>query len=349
MMNHYNSSSLIIKYLDKIAVEINSLNERIHQFDSDNPIICFRGEAMDYKSTKLMPSLFRENNSNLLDKDLLDLLDDYEIPDYSNKTYLSKSIAGQHFIAISRLLDITFSVLPALYFATSSTTCNCGCSLCDCHSGCNCECKRCDNDGYIYIFAFPETFSPNSIYLNEYYNRIIDDKLIPYPRDFKIISHSYNNERIKLQSGGFILFPGKTFNSIPEEYYSKVKISRKDKEILRNELLIYFNLTEAKIYPEREKRKEIIHEKLTKYVNFKNDNNGLISNELEYYLRRIRLEVLMKKNNNHSLLEIKRFLRKQRETLEKYVLKNTKGEYELQSSLLERIKTKFIILEKEVQ
>ncbi|GEM_PF-6592426 len=67
---------------------------------------------------------------------------------------------------------------------------------------------------------------------------------------------------MKLQSGGFILFPGETYTKIPECYYEKIRISHKDKNSIKEELLKYFNITESTIYPEKDKRSDIIRNKL---------------------------------------------------------------------------------------
>ena len=67
-----------------------------------------------------MPSLFRNPSFVAKERYLFELLGDYNIIGTEKKRYIEKSIEAQHYISISRNLDITFSILPALYFACKS-------------------------------------------------------------------------------------------------------------------------------------------------------------------------------------------------------------------------------------
>lgn len=324
-MSHNNG--VFLKYMEKIVSNVDSLKMQMHSLGSENPIVCFRGESKDYGETKLMPSLFRINNGVYLDKELIELLCDYDIPNSLEESLLSKSIAGQHFVATSRLLDITFSILPALFFATDNFT----------------------ERGYVYSFVFPESFSPNSEYINSYYDKIVNQKFIPYSKDFKVITHSYNNERIKLQSGGFLLFSGKTFNKIPEEYYNKpIIIEPKDKMIIRDELSKYFNITEATIFPEKDKRKSIIENRLSDVTMLSSgDDKEHKLIELEYYLRRIEFETMLKLRNKISTMDLKRFLRNEKSNLKKYLDKNFDIQEE-REKVEKRMLQKFKLIEKRI-
>lgn len=320
------NNTIVLDYIKNIISNVETIKKQMGILDNEDSFVCFRGEDRDYGETKLTPSLFRDNKHMLLDRELVELLSDYDIPTNTNSSLLSKTIDGQHFVQTSRLLDVTFSILPALYFASA-----------DSHE-----------DGYIYSFVFLESFSPNSSYLNKYYDRIVEEEFSPYAKDFKVVTHSYNNERVKLQNGGFILFSGITFNKIPIEYYNEpIKIDSKDKKIIREELSKYFNISEATIYPEKDKRKSVILKNLSKNRHtFRATIENQNSIELDCYLRRIELELTVKKAKGISATELKRFLRKERKNIFYYLKKNFKSE-----SLLEKeaeVSMRFKFIEKEL-
>lgn len=310
----------ILYYLEKIMKSVDVQKKLIDGSIHSKPLVCFRGESEDYGTTKLMPSLFRSDSGILLEKELIELLSDYDIPESKDNTKLSKTIAGQHFLQISRLLDISFSILPALYFASDNN----------------------EKDGFVYTFIFPESFSPNSDYLNHYYDSLVADDFVPYSKDFKVITHSYNNERLKMQSGGFILFGGEAFSKIPKEYHCEpTKILAQDKKMIRAQLSKYFNLNESTIFPEKDKRKDPIMDRLS-YIRRNKSNVGeFIDIELEYSCRRIEFETSLKKDEPKKIL---RFLRKEKANLFSYIEKNYKTDEE-RNRKQKIVENKFTIIE----
>ena len=308
--------------LQKIIEEIYSKIEEFEDKDNNQEFtFCFRGEAEDYKATKLTPTLFREKKieGSIPDKELINLITDYKIVDDKNLNPLSKAIEGQHFLALSRLLDITFSILPSIFFASSSAK---------------------HKDGYIYIFRFPKTYSPSSNYINKYYEKLINGEIEPYYQNFKVLSHIQSNSRIKSQSGGFILFPGQKIKKIPTIYYKRYKIEAKDKAEILKELDIFFNINESTIYPEKDKKRDLIKKRL--YSISKDDifleNSNFYMQEIDTALERISFEI-------HSKLEVDRknilrLLRKERRNLEEYV-KNLTIDADVKKEILKKIQNEF--------
>lgn len=309
---------------------LSEINKKIEQMQNEdqfgNYFFCFRGESKDYGSTRLTPTLFRENDiiNNLPDEELINLISDYKIVENKELSNLSKAIEGQHFLELSRLLDITFSILPAIYFASSSNE---------------------KENGVVYIFRFPEAFSPSSSYINSYFDNIIERKTIPYNQNFRVLSHTQSNERIKSQSGGFILFPGNTMKNIPKLYYESVEISHDTKKILLEELDSYFGINEAVLYPEKDKKKEIIKKGLKKIsgdkVNIK-DDFSFYEIEIKSALARLEYEINRIDNQKSSIVSTnnvykKRFLRKAVSDIKAY-LKSIQtlesSDYEKLSSLI---------------
>ena len=192
-------------YIAKIKEKVTELSLRHRTFLKTEPLVAFRGEPKDYGETKLMPSLFRDKSYVAKEAHLFELFCDYSIvgPGASN---IEKAIETQHYASISRMLDISFDLLVALYFACA-------------HPG--------EHDGYVYIFAFPEYYSPHSKYVEEFYTNVLEGKHIAYSRNFKVFSHSFVNDRIKAQKGGFIFFPGREFYPINSCYYPNNDINFK--------------------------------------------------------------------------------------------------------------------------
>ena len=296
-------TTCIVKLIDEMYKMIQELKSPFLNQES-NFTYCFRGEGADYGETKLMPTLFRTYlaRERKIDKELLNLISDYNISEPDRLKPLSKAIEGQHFIELSRLLDVTFSILPALFFACNSNK---------------------EKDGFVYIFQFPKTYSPSSSYINEYYEKIIENEIIPYYQNFKVLSHVQSNERIKLQSGGFILFPGDRIKPIPESYYRKICINKDDKKIILEELDNFFNINMSTIYPEKDKKKDLINKRLSlmkENLQIKNKNNIFYEFEIEDALNRINFEISFLLNENQKQkVEILRILRKEEVELVKYI------------------------------
>ena len=215
----------IINYLNVIFEATQEMRNLYACKQYTNPLIAFRGEPKDYGGTKLMPSIFRDATLVAKEKHLFELICDYELIDY-RKRNIDKAIETQHYVSISRMLDITFNSAVALYFAC----------LYD-------HISDAKTDGYIYIFCFPEYYSPHSNYIEDFYDDVLNSKSTKsYFKNFKVFSHSYSNDRIKAQSGGFIFFPGEVFSPINDVYYRRIRIAASDKDELKNELELMFHI-----------------------------------------------------------------------------------------------------------
>lgn len=209
-------------------------------------IFVYRGESMDYGKNKLMPSLFRSIDKfsvNETELKVLESIIDNGISE-KNNSYLDKTIDTQHYIAYSRLLDVTFNSLVSLYFSLSSDS------------------K--DIAPRVYIIGVPNqfVFSPNSIYLNDHYLDILNKKINIIDSNFKLILSTMKNERIIAQDGGFILFPGQEHVGIPECFYKTIEIDVANRDSFLNDLTNFFNISDSKIYPEKSYRKGKIHREI---------------------------------------------------------------------------------------
>lgn len=300
----------IIQILSQVESEISAL-KRFLELDEKSSIIAYRGESKDYGETKLLPSIHRANMSIEDENSFFYALRDYNITNLSNKSYIEKAIEAQHYLQTSRLLDISFNVLIATYFATIGNY---------------------KDDAKIYIFCFPKSFSPSSNYLEDYYKDMLNPKgktKLILRNNFKVITHGYYNERMKLQSGGFIFFPSENIANIPSCFYHTITIAARCKESIKKELEIYFSIYESSVFPEKEKRKEIVMEAVKRNRQEHNKDDILleISSYFEYLKYDIKADIKTLKGiiNRESAefdrrkKEIHRRLRKSRKDLIKNI------------------------------
>lgn len=278
---------LLVDYLQQIDAAVKAFKE-INK--SRSCLYAFRGESKDYGTTKLMPSLFRNPDFVNKERYLFELLSDYGVIE-GKKTNIEKVIEAQHYVEISRMLDITFNVLPSLYFACSSE-------------------KNMQEDATVYIFCFPEHYSPHSTYIEEFYREVLNRKSKMYSKNFKVVSHSYSNDRIKAQSGGFIFFQGKEFSPISDIYYKTISINKDDKKNILQDLSLLFAIDDASIFPEKENKAQLVKEKFQNcnYI----EKNLTVRDEIDTFFDRIRYECNMEKKWKGPEIDSVLFLRKLR-------------------------------------
>lgn len=304
----------IFKYIEKIQETLEKI------------LVAFRGEPRDYKKTKLMPSIFRSSETLNKESYLFELMSDYGMLEFDKNRSIDKAIESQHYLAISRMLDITFSILPALYFACSNE-------------------EDMSEDGVLYVFCFPEHYSPHSAYLEDIYNNVMENgENIAYAKNFKVITHSYSNERIRAQSGGFIFFPGNDYVPIDSIYYEGIRICANDKREICLELKKLFNVSKATLFPEKNVRAQMIR-KILKDENY-TKREFSVANEIDACFDRIIFEVeVYRQKDRFDEVELQRRLRKEKDDLISYIKfleidMNSKNEY------IEKINTKFEVLGK---
>ena len=299
--------SVIAKYLDRInamVCELETSNKKIFG-NTDRLLFAYRGEPRDYGNTRLTPSIFR--NSSYIDKEkhLFELLEDYDVIEKGKDRNIEKMIDAQHYVSISRSLDITFNVLVSLFFACTGSD---------------------EADGYVYVFCFPNYCSPHSKEIEELYERILegkDEQVLG--KNYKVITHTKNNERITAQSGGFIFFPGKKSYQIKEVYYRKVVIEKEDKGKILFELNRFFGINEAKLFPEKQFIAGIVRDKYTNGI-FDNicsgKNEDFVIGQLKEYFERLdyELEVFCReRTDKNDDIVVKRLIRKEKSDIYDYL------------------------------
>ncbi|MFR1296181.1 MAG: FRG domain-containing protein [Coprobacillus cateniformis] len=125
----------IFGYLAKIGECIDRLEKSYYEHYDKKILIAFRGESRNFENTKLMPSMFRESEYIYKENYLFDLFCDLGLIKDNDK-WIDKATDTQHYAALSRMLDITFDCLVALYFT------------------CKYDENSLNKDGYLYVFGF---------------------------------------------------------------------------------------------------------------------------------------------------------------------------------------------------
>lgn len=255
--------------------------ERVNQYISidTKSISVYRGEPKKY-SKPCVPNIYRDNllkENKLFEKSLFDAMRQTRLT--GEKRYLDNAIDAQHGEFPSRLLDVTYNCLTALYFAVTPYY----------HRP---ENDYDEEDGMVYVFHVDEMFSPSGENTNQYYNAIIshDPAWMDCPlfeKNHKFIDHVKMTDRIIAQQGAFILFQGSSPEELPCYSYSGMTIPGGSKPQIRQELKQLFGIHTGSIYPETVNLVEEMKEK-SAHLNMKKLS---MENELNYALNQLEQEL----------------------------------------------------------
>lgn len=239
----------------------------------------YRGEPQKYP-IPCRPGLFRKGvlaDNPFFEKNLFDTMRQNKLSESSN--YLDNAIDAQHGEFPSRLLDVSYNCLTALYFAVTPYY----------HLD---EDAYDDKDGWVFIFFLDEIFSPSAQNTNQNYEAIIErkEKWLQEPllgKNFKFIDHTKRNNRIVAQQGAFLLFQGDLAEELPQSMYYGIRIPGKAKPTLRRELKQMFGIHTGSIYPETVN----LVQELTHKSSQLNTQPFTLKNELHYTLKQLSREL----------------------------------------------------------
>lgn len=265
---------------------INSIEEYISEIkriqkERNCKLFVYRGEKKDFGATSCVPNIFREahylSNSNFEKNIYNDMYSKGIVP---KQTYLETAIDAQHGGFPSRLLDVTYNALVALYFATEFK-----------------EDEVIKEDPIVTILFIDEVYIPGSHNSEEIFDQLVAEKSVLKDLhicsfNHKLLDHMNKNERIRAQQGAFILFQGREYKKIPDIMYKKIKINSTDVRQIQKDLDQIFGLNISKIYPESHNQIEIIKNK-NGYINSQNHS---AYNEFE-----IALKMFKKINDNRQI------------------------------------------------
>jgi hypothetical protein len=228
--------------IKNISEYIRCISRIIADKNEDGTVV-FRGEVMEYP-THCQPNLFRGDylkRNKYFEKNLFDEMTSNKLTNGEN--YLEKAIDAQHGGFPSRLLDVTYNCLVALYFATTPDPSKP-------------EYYIDDKDGVVYVYFIEKLFCPSGDNINTIYDSIVkrdkhwfSDRSI-FQKNHKLIDHIKTNKRIIAQQGAFILFQGDLVSPIPESDYKVIYIDHNSKSEIRRDLKSFFGIHTGSIYPE---------------------------------------------------------------------------------------------------
>lgn len=273
-----NKINNISDYLSEIDLNIKEL-KRI----TGSSFFCYRGEdriqncsGKNYKHS--MPNIFRPEQFEKFDKFKWfekSILDEIRSNNLSNRNdYLEIAMDAQHGGFPSRLLDVTFNSLIALFFAITPHY--------------NININEHDNiDGRVMVYAIDKMSTSNTESIIDIYKDIVHEKKYNSRLEsyfHMLIDFVDLNSRIKAQQGGFILFGGNQHVPIPEMRVKEIIIPKEAKEKLRQQLDLYFGINMGMIYPEPDKKVDYI---TSRALIIENDVNyySVIEDEIEFNLR----------------------------------------------------------------
>lgn len=266
---------------------INSIEEYISEIkriqkERNCKLFVYRGERKDFGKTSCVPNIFREahylSNSSFEKNIYNDMFSKGIVP---KQTYLETAIDAQHGGFPSRLLDVTYNALVALYFATEFK-----------------EDEAIKENPIVTVLFIDEVYIPGSHNSEEIFDQLVAEKSILKDLhicsfNHKLLDHMNKNERIRAQQGAFILFQGREYKKIPDIMYKKIQINSAAVRQIQKDLDQIFGLNISKIYPEPHNQIEIIKNK-NGYINSQNHS---VDNEFK-----IALKMFKKINDNRQII-----------------------------------------------
>ncbi len=229
--------------IKSISDFIRVVEEVIKDGKTDHSVIVFRGEAKAFE-TPCQPNIFRTELSQtdkFFEKNLFEEMSANHLT--NGQSYLEMAIDAQHGGFPSRLLDVSYNCLSALYFAVTPYYTEK-------------ETSYDTEDGIVYVFFLEDLYCPTGNNIIQAYNACINHEVDwfsgqgLFQKNHKLIDHIKKNPRIIAQQGAFILFQGEQLSSFPRYRYKTIRIDKDAKTRLRNELRLYFGIHTGSIYPE---------------------------------------------------------------------------------------------------
>ena len=273
----------IEKPIASVEEYIKRIDMLIEKNASKERIFAFRGEPQKH-STFCQPNIFRKNvlsTNKFYEKSLFNTMRQNKLS--NSNSYLENAIDAQHGEFPSRLLDVSYNCLDALYFAVTPYY----------HKDAD---SLDSKDGMVYIFYIDEIFSPSAQNTNDNYNAIINkdqswfNGQFIFEKNHKFIDHTKINNRIIAQQGAFILFQGDSPEEIPAYMMNGIVIAHDAKAKIRRDLSRMFGINTGTIYPEIMNFADDLINKskilITDEFSWENEINYVLKNlkkELSYY------------------------------------------------------------------
>lgn len=287
------------KLVENVYDYIQELNNNLlaTKWVSKGEMVVFRGhEDLSYRA---IPSLFREPRLNCFEYDQIHFLKASRF--VQDDCDLEIAIQAQHYGYPTRLLDVTYNSLVALFFS--------------------CYGEHRDEDGQVLLIKIDRYLPPTSPELQELYHDIISNsgyfQVFSESNRHIIVENIKNNDRIIAQHGAFIIFLA--YDEISEMHIKRINIPKTSKEMLLKELNDLFNINEGTIFPDITKnisRFKKLNEEFT--------YSGSISQRVKFRILHNYIEKMKRKcmesikDSSDPEVTIGRFERSVRDAIEQY-------------------------------
>lgn len=287
------------KRITELSEYIDAISELTNSGKENGKIVVYRGENLDYQDTACVPNIYRKNvltNNPRFEKNLFDEMKSNDLA--SGNNYLENAITAQHDGFPSRLLDVSFNCLVALYFACTPYYRE-DVSIYD------------GKDGKVFVFFIDKMFCPTGENIVTNYETIVNgqkDSFINnqlFAKNHKLIDHIKSNKRIIAQQGAFILFQGNYNEPLPKRICETITIDGTSKAKLRKQLNELFGINTGSIYPQVENfvdnmiaRSEYVDNSSFSLENELKLIKYNIEKDIEFYIN----SIISDKENSHNTL-----------------------------------------------
>ena len=233
--------SVVKEKVKNVTDYIKRINDICKAYNDDENIIVYRGEPVIYP-TPGMPGIFRDDylkKDPFFEKNILLEMKANKLPAGNN--YLEIAIDAQHGGFPSRLLDVSFNSLIALYFACVSKPEN--------------KEKEVGKDAQVLIYKMKKAYCPTASNVIENYTMMLDNPKghineMIFEANYKLIDHIKVNSRIIAQQGALILFQGNEWMPIPSRLVETIVIDANQKGEIEKQLETFFGINTSFVYPE---------------------------------------------------------------------------------------------------
>lgn len=240
------------KPIGDVSGYINRIGEIINEHKDEEIMFVYRGEPKEFPVFG-QPGIFRGDylsKDPFFEKNLLLEMKANRLTGGTN--LLEIAIDAQHGGFPSRLLDVSFNSLVALYFACVSRP----------------ESREDEKnfDSRVIVYRMKRAYCPTAANVIRNYEYMVNnpDSHINenvFSSNYKLIDHIKVNNRIIAQQGALILFQGKEFHQLPKTVYDIITIDHNKKGDIEKELERFFGISTSSIYPEIEHSIDKIKEK----------------------------------------------------------------------------------------
>lgn len=267
-----------LEIVDSVSTYLKNIQKLEYEWcDDKRTFMVFRGEDQEY-NVPCVPTIYRDFALKQVDNYEMNMFLAMRQDNISNSMdYLHNAIDAQHDGFPSRLLDVSYNCLIALYFATTPYYAN--------------KIESMDNkDGFVYVFKFDEVYSPEAQNTKDIYISSLQGKQSIFNEAFfssnhRLIDHCKQNKRIIAQQGAFILFSGEIPEPIPYHQMCGIRILGAAKARIRHELRSMFGIYTGSVYPEVELMHDEIKEKCLRMNTFENTVGNNINAAIKIWQR----------------------------------------------------------------